>query len=211
MDQPSAIVLHGMWADECVWCDPELCYLQHCAIPSDFGIIRLKQKSCLLPGWEVRNEWTQVATWPLHLLSFETNWNTGRDQFGTEWRKMERITIEGIALHLSDKEEVMQQGDNPDHAAITTKVFYLDSNMSKQWNVENWLSQPPDLRKKKTVCFSLTKTRLKLIMAAVQTWHSITWRSASCRLREWFRTKCKTPNQFLSGPPRTLLLALKPL
>lgn len=50
---------------------------------------------------------------------------------------MERITIEGIALHLSDKEEVMQQGDNPDHAAITTKVFYLDSNMSKQWNVEN--------------------------------------------------------------------------
>lgn len=62
---------------------------------------------------------------------------------------MERITIEGIALHLSDKEEVMQQGDNPDHAAITTKVFYLDSNMSKQWNVENRLSQPPDLRKKK--------------------------------------------------------------
>ena len=43
---------------------------------------------------------------------------------------MERITTEGIALYLSGKEEVMQQGDNSDHAAITTKVFYLDSNTS---------------------------------------------------------------------------------
>lgn len=68
---------------------------------------------------------------------------------------MEQITIEGIALHLSDKEEVMQQGDNPDHAAITTKMFYLDYNMSKHWNVENWFCQPPDFRKKKKKYASL--------------------------------------------------------
>lgn len=69
------------------------------------------------------------------------------------------MIIEGMQPHLSntEKAEVMQQDDDPEHTAKASRVFYG----SKQRNVVDWLSQSPDFSQPEHV-FLLLKTRLKV-------------------------------------------------
>lgn len=87
----------------------------------------------------------------INLFQYDGKWKV--------WGKKEQLIIEGIPPHLSDMKEaeVMQQDNDPEHAAKATRVFYRP----KQWNVVDWLSQSPDFSQLEHV-FLLLKIRPKV-------------------------------------------------